>query len=85
MARRGYGQEQSPRERDTVWAAVAGRTLAAHSRVVGLRRGILEVVVRNSATLQEVTFQKTQLLQRLIEQLPDENIKDLRFRVGHVD
>ena len=85
IARRGYGQEQSSRERDAVWEAVSGQPLAAHSRPAGLHRGIWEVVVRDSATLQEVMFQKSQLLQCLIEKLPNDNIKDLRFRVGNVD
>ena len=48
----------------------------------GLRRGTLEVVVTNSTLMQELGFQKADLLETLTRLLPDQGIKDLRFRVG---
>ena len=38
----------------------------------------------NSAVLQELTFQKKQLLEKIVVALPDQKIRDLRFRIGVV-
>ena len=50
-----------------------------------LRRGTLEVVVANSTLVQELGFQKQDLLKTLAELLPDEGIQNLRFRVGNIE
>ena len=46
---------------------------------------MLEVTVSNSTIVQELTFQKQQILAELQAELPDANIRDLRFRVGTID
>jgi hypothetical protein len=40
--------------------------------------------VANNLLVQELGFQKDQLLQKLQKLAPQENIKNLRFRVGSV-
>jgi predicted nucleic acid-binding Zn ribbon protein len=85
MARRGYAYLQTSSEREEAWRGVVGERMAAYSRLGNVRRGVLEVTVRNSAVLQELTFQKKQLLQRITAALPEQQIRDLRFRVGAVD
>ncbi len=84
LARKGYARVQAATACETAWKEAAGK-LAAHSRPGNVNRGVLEVVVRNSAALQELTFQKKKLLKRLQEKLPDEKIADIRFRVGTID
>jgi predicted nucleic acid-binding Zn ribbon protein len=84
MARRGYARVQSGEMYDAAWHEAAGPLAAKYSRVGSLKRGTLEVVVANSALVQEFTFQKTAILKTLNEQLPDQGIKDLRFRVGAI-
>jgi hypothetical protein len=49
-----------------------------------IRRGVLEVLVGNSAVLQELTFQKKHLLDKIVAALPDQKIRDVRFRIGVV-
>jgi predicted nucleic acid-binding Zn ribbon protein len=85
LARRGYAQVEAAGQRENVWTEVAGKRMAAHSRLGNARRGVLEVTVRNSAVLQELMFQKAKLLKGLVAALPDDKISDLRFRVGAVD
>ena len=51
----------------------------------GIRRGALEVYVANSTLMQELTFQKPDLLEKLRQLLPDEKIANLRFRVGAIE
>ena len=82
MARRGYARVQSAAEYDAAWGQAAGPLAAQYTRVGGLRRGRLEVVVANSTLMQELGFQKAGLLQSLARLLPDQGIKDLRFRLG---
>lgn len=85
LARRGYAQIQSAGELSEVWGQVAGVAVAQQSRVGTVRRGILQVVVQNSALLQELTFRKPQLLEALTRMLPARSIRDLKFRVGSTD
>lgn len=85
LARRGYAQVQQGAECEQAWGKVAGERLAGHSRVGRLQRGVLEIAVRNSATLQELTFQKRRLLKQLQDLIGIQQIRDLRFRVGEID
>ena len=85
MARRGYGRIQSAEAHNAAWREAAGPLLAKYTRPGQVRRGTLEVVVANSTLVQELGFQKHGLLKRLAESLPDEGIKNLRFRVGNIE
>ena len=85
LARRGYAQVQTASTCDKAWRDAAGPRFALHSRPGNVKRGVLEITVRNSAVIQELTFQKKQLLARIAALLPDQKIKDLKFKVGPVD
>lgn len=85
MSRRGYAQLQSTAQIKAVWQKAVGGQLAQHTLAGNLKRGVLEVLVRNSTVLQELSFQKKQLLKKLAEQAGEHNISDLRFRVGGID
>lgn len=85
MARRGFARQQGGAACQEAWGRAAGALAAEHTRAGSVRRGALEVVVANSTLLQELTFQKVQLVKALAELLPDEGIKDLRFRVGVIE
>ncbi len=84
MARKGFARVQSTRAYEAAWSEAAGEMLGGYTRVGSQRRGVLEIIVANSTLLQELVFQKQALLQSLSRQLPDEGIRDLRFRVGKV-
>ena len=84
LARRGYAQLKATAEFDQAWQQAAGSQLGPQSRAGKVRRGVLEVTVRNSAVLQELTFRKKQLLTRLTELAPHRKVRELRFRVGDV-
>ena len=84
LARRGYAREQSAGLSADAWRSVAGEALAPYTRAGAVRRGVLEVVVSNSTLVQELSFQKQVLVSKLAQLLPDEEIRDLRFRVGAV-
>jgi predicted nucleic acid-binding Zn ribbon protein len=85
MSRRGYARIQSAETYDAAWRQAAGPLAAKYTRPGQLRRGTLEVIVANSTLMQELGFQKQALLQSLTELLPDQGIKNLRFRVGNIE
>ena len=85
MARRGYARVQSAEAYEAAWREAAGPLAAKYTRPGQLRRGTLEVVVANSTLVQELGFQKSGLLKSLAELLPDEAIKNIRFRVGNIE
>lgn len=85
MARRGFARVRSAEAFESAWQTAAGELLSRYTRPGAVRGGRLEVTVANSTLVQELSFQKPALLQSLAELLPDEKIKDLRFRVGPVD
>jgi len=84
MARRGFARVQGAEAYQSAWNEAAGPLAAQYSRVGQLKRGSLEVVVTNSALIQEFNFQKSAILGVLNRLLPDHNIKDLRFRLGAI-
>lgn len=85
MARRGYAREQSVAAYADAWRQAAGELVARHTRVGTVRRGALEVLVANSVLLQELTFQKQEILAHLNRLLPRERIARLRLRVGPIE
>ena len=84
MARRGFARIQSTEALETAWRRAAGPLAAQYSRIGGMRRGVLEIIVANSTLVQELGFQKQDLLAALQQLLPDEGIKCLRFRAGNI-
>jgi predicted nucleic acid-binding Zn ribbon protein len=85
MARKGYARVLAVSALDDAWQAAAGQRLAGHSRPGVVKRGVLEVVVRSSAVLQELTFAKAKILKQLITSCPDEKLRDVKFKVGAID
>ncbi|MGA2253390.1 MAG: DUF721 domain-containing protein [Thermoguttaceae bacterium] len=84
MARRGFARVQGAEAYQSAWNEASGPLGAQYSRVGQLKRGTLEVVVTNSALIQEFNFQKSAILSTLNRLLPDHNIKNLRFRLGAI-
>ncbi|HYT93715.1 MAG TPA: DUF721 domain-containing protein [Gemmataceae bacterium] len=83
FAARGWGRRQGRLHLEKAWAEAVGAEFAEHTRVAGLRRGVLEVEVDNAALLQELAhFHKRRLLQELRGRLSGTTVNDLRFRNG---
>jgi predicted nucleic acid-binding Zn ribbon protein len=82
IARRGYARVQSAGALVEAWNSAAGNRWTSCTRAMAVRRGVLEVLVGNSTLAQELGFQKRSLVKRLAELLPDEKIRDLKFKVG---
>jgi hypothetical protein len=82
MARRGYARVQSAQAYEEAWKEAVGPLAAKYSRAGQVRRGALEAIVANSTMLQELVFEKQNLIKTLNGLMPEEGIKDIRFRLG---
>ena len=83
---RGWGRRQERLRLEQAWAETAGSDYARQTRVGGLRRGVLDVVVGSSVLMQELAhYHKRRLLEALRQRLPGVPITDLRFRAGVVN
>ena len=80
--RRGYFQDLTDSNWSEVWLNAAGSRLAKMTRVGRLRRGVLEIYVENSTTLQELAFEKSRLLKKMRLAMPEARLDDLKFRLG---
>jgi predicted nucleic acid-binding Zn ribbon protein len=80
---RGWGRRQARLHLERAWTAAVAHEHAAHTRVLRLHRGVLEVEVSSAALMQELAhFHKRRLLEVLRDKLPGQPLKDLRFRAG---
>ena len=84
LAKRGYGQVQAAASCAAAWQQAVGSRFEKDTRCGSVRRGILEVTVRNSLILQELTFLKTQLVKELASLAPQHKITSLKFKVGNL-
>jgi predicted nucleic acid-binding Zn ribbon protein len=82
---RGWGRRQERLRLEQAWAQAVGVEGAKVTRVGGMRRGVLEVIVGNTVLLHELAhFRKRRLLEDLRGRLPGTTVNDLRFRAGVV-
>ncbi|MFK8113292.1 MAG: DUF721 domain-containing protein [Rubripirellula sp.] len=81
MSRRGYARGFANEEFQRVIASALGAQLSSAFQVGNLRNGVLQVYASDSVTLQELNFQKRKILKQIQEQLPNDKVTDLRFRI----
>jgi hypothetical protein len=84
MARKGYGQTQVADHVEQQWQTAVGLSLGQSSRTGNFRRGILEVIVKNSSVMQELMFQKRNIIQRLNAESDRQQISDVKFKIGPI-
>ncbi len=80
---RGWGRKTDRLRLEGAWAEAAGPEVAAATRVLAIRRGVLEVEVKGAVLLQELAqFHKRGLLTRLRTAMPGVTLTDIKFRAG---
>ncbi|CAN5508634.1 hypothetical protein BH11PLA2_BH11PLA2_08670 [soil metagenome] len=80
---RGWGRNAERARLEGAWQAAATDIAVAETRVMSLRRGVLEVEVRSPILLQELAqFHKRRLLASLRQMLPSITLSDLKFKSG---
>lgn len=80
---KGWGRKNDRLRLETAWADAAGPELLKNTRVLGMKRGVLEVEVKNAVQMSELAqFHKRGLLGKLRKSLPGVTLTDLKFRAG---
>ncbi len=80
---RGWGRKNERVRLESAWAEVVGPELLKNTRVLGLKRGVLEVDVKNAVLMSELTqFHKRGLLAKLRKVLAGVTLTDIKFRAG---
>lgn len=83
MARAGLEERLAEESVSREWSAIVGNFLAGQSRPVGLRAGVLQVAVLQSAVRYDLERNlKRDILRRLQERFGKQVVKDLRFTPG---
>jgi predicted nucleic acid-binding Zn ribbon protein len=67
------------------WQEIVGSQLARQTQPEFLKDGVLQVRVENSVWLNHLRYLGEELRQKLNEELPSLEIKELRFRQGTLD
>ena len=65
------------------WARLVGRRVAAHTRPVSVRRGVLTVHTHRPGDGYALTYQKPELLKRLRAMVPGK-VEEIVIRPGNV-
>jgi hypothetical protein len=84
LVRKGYGQVTAAGELAQTWHEVTSNRWRNQTQPGNIRRGVLEVVVANSALLQQLEFEKKNFLLSIQQHLPQNQIKEIRFRIGTI-
>ena len=83
FAARGWGRKNDRLKLENAWAEAAGPQLLKETRVMVVRRGVMEIEVKGSVLLQELAqFHKRGLLGKLRKLLPTMTLTDLKFKAG---
>ena len=80
---RGWGRKNDRLRLESAWAEAAGAKLLKETRVMGLKRGVLEVEVRGAVLMAELAqYHKRGLLAKLRDRLKGATVTDIKFRAG---
>lgn len=82
MARKGFNQVESLQQIQSIWESLLGGRLKGMSLATGIRGGKLIVVVKNAVVNQELSFNKSDLLQKIKNSPIGNRVTDIRFRIG---
>jgi hypothetical protein len=83
FAARGWGRKNDRLKLEGAWAEAAGPQLLKDTRVMNVRRGVMEIEVKNSVLMQELAqYHKRGLLGKLRKLLPSLTLTDLKFKAG---
>ena len=75
----GLAREMTGWQAVEAWPKLVGPRVARHARAVAFRNGTLHVEVEGSAWMQELSYLKRDLVQRINRELGGEHVRDVRF------
>lgn len=80
IRRKGFVEQSANQGLDQAWKGVVGPELGRFSKPRKIRAGILEVVVSNSAVLEQLrSYLHQEVLEKMQGTLPDSEIRAIRY------
>ncbi|MBM3979627.1 MAG: DUF721 domain-containing protein [Planctomycetes bacterium] len=80
---RGWGRKNDRLRLESAWATAAGAEWLKDTQVLVIKRGVMEVAVRNAVLMSELAqFHKRALLTKLRAAMPGVTLTDLKFRAA---
>jgi predicted nucleic acid-binding Zn ribbon protein len=77
---KGLANRSAAESLDAEWKRIVGPELAQRSTARGIRAGVVEVVVSNSAALEELRgFLHESVLEQMKASLPESSIRSIRY------
>jgi predicted nucleic acid-binding Zn ribbon protein len=76
------GEGQNARIVWTFWDRIVGESMACNAQPAAFKQQTLVVHVSSSVWLQELHFQKKELIQRLNQAAGSKVVDDIRFKIG---
>ena len=62
-----------------IWDEIVGRNISKATQIEKIKNNILFIKTTNSAWRTELSFQKEDLIKKIIQKLPKMKIKDIKF------
>ncbi|MBI5198170.1 MAG: DUF721 domain-containing protein [Nitrospirae bacterium] len=83
---RQYGLEGKFREHQLLqeWSGIVGETIARHTRPEEIRFKKLHLVVDSSAWMQQLTFFKKEIIDKVNAAFKSEMVREIRMKVGPI-
>ncbi|MFO0812799.1 MAG: DUF721 domain-containing protein [Gemmatales bacterium] len=81
MIARGWGKVSAQARLEGAWHDVVGPDWKPFTQALAIKRGVLEVHVRDAAMHQQLVMSKGRLLKAIQEKLGPQ-VKEIRIRVG---
>jgi len=82
IAKKGIARVQGNAQLVGIWKSVVGEKVSSRTKVLGLKRGVLEVGVDNSALMNELaSFQKAGFVRKFQTEHAEHKISDIRFQL----
>ncbi|MCK4655504.1 MAG: DUF721 domain-containing protein [candidate division Zixibacteria bacterium] len=66
-----------------IWSEAVGEPIDKVTQVIGVRDGVVRVLVENSLWSQELSLRKVEIIRELNDRLGKKLITDIRFQVTH--
>lgn len=76
----GFGEQLKRHEAVLIWDQVVGHQIAARTKPLRLRKGVLEVEVDHPVWMQQLHMLKPQIIAKIKAKLPDSPVEDIYLR-----
>jgi predicted nucleic acid-binding Zn ribbon protein len=81
IAKYGLQQRKNIKKIEQAWRKTVGEPFGSVTRIIGLKRGTLEIAVPHNAFVQELSFRLAELLASVQADVAEEKIKKIKFTV----